>query len=75
MYVYQKQAINDGILDIAITEPLHIIEDRSEGHKTIGKLLHKCFELLCSLLMPFGLVNVFYVGYKQDNETLCCNIK
>mmetsp|Transcript_8163 Transcript_8163/g.8180 ORF Transcript_8163/g.8180 Transcript_8163/m.8180 type:complete len:88 (+) Transcript_8163:33-296(+) len=35
------QAINDGILDIAVTEPLHIIEDRSEGHKTIGKLLQK----------------------------------
>jgi hypothetical protein len=27
------------------------------------KLLHKCFELLCSLLMPFGWVYVFYVGH------------
>jgi hypothetical protein len=37
MYIYMYiQAINDGILDIAVTEPLHIIEDRSEGHKTIG---------------------------------------
>jgi alkylation response protein AidB-like acyl-CoA dehydrogenase len=27
------------------------------------KLLHKYFELLCSLLMPFGWVYVFYVGY------------
>jgi hypothetical protein len=27
------------------------------------KLLHKCFELLCSLLMPLGWVYVFYKGY------------
>jgi predicted unusual protein kinase regulating ubiquinone biosynthesis (AarF/ABC1/UbiB family) len=26
------------------------------------KLLHKGFELLCSLLMPFGWVYVFYLG-------------
>lgn len=34
--ITQLQAINDGLLDIAITEPLHVIEDRSEGHKPIG---------------------------------------
>jgi hypothetical protein len=26
------------------------------------RLLHKCFELLCSLHIPFGWVYVFYVG-------------
>jgi putative hydroxymethylpyrimidine transport system substrate-binding protein len=38
----KMQAINDGLLDIAITEPLHVIEDRSEGHKVIGfaRFLH-----------------------------------
>ena len=28
--------INHNRLDIAITEPLHLIEDRAEGHKVIG---------------------------------------
>jgi hypothetical protein len=27
------------------------------------KLLHKCFELLCSLLMPFGWIYVFYAEH------------
>ena len=36
------EAINSGQLDIAITEPLHVIADRSEGHKVIGfaRFLH-----------------------------------
>ena len=35
-------AINSGELDVAITEPLHVIADRSEGHKVIGfaRFLH-----------------------------------
>jgi hypothetical protein len=28
-----------------------------------SKLSHKCFELLCSLLMPYGWVYVFHVGH------------
>lgn len=28
--------INEGRLDIAITEPLHVIADRAEGHKVMG---------------------------------------
>ena len=36
------EAINAGQLDVAITEPLHVIADRSEGHKVIGfaRFLH-----------------------------------
>jgi ABC-type nitrate/sulfonate/bicarbonate transport system substrate-binding protein len=36
------QEISAGKLDVAITEPLHVIADRSEGHKVIGfaRFLH-----------------------------------
>ena len=36
------QAINNGELDLAITEPLHVIADRAVGHKVIGfaRFLH-----------------------------------
>jgi len=35
-------AINDGTLDVAITEPLHLVEDRSEGAPVVGfaRFLH-----------------------------------
>jgi hypothetical protein len=39
----------------------------STVEKVRFKLLHKCFELLWSLLMPFGWVYVLYVGHIDKN--------
>lgn len=36
------EAIRDGVLDLAVTEPIHLVADRAEGHDVVGlaRFLH-----------------------------------